>query len=128
MRIVRRDLLGISVAALGALGTAQRAGAQVAAATTSRAADVKVEKNVTTGNGGDTELHVDIYRPPVGTEKRMALVHFHGGCRVGGNKEALSQRALPITARGYVSVTAQYRLAKGVTWLNQVEDAATQFQ
>ena len=58
----------------------------------------------------------------------MALVHFHGGGFVGGNKESLSQRVLPITARGYVSVTAQYRLGKGVTWLNQVEDAATQFQ
>ena len=128
MKIARRDLLGMSGAALGALGTAQRAGAQVAGVTTSRTADVKVEKNVTTGKGGDTELHVDIYRPPAGTEKRMALVHFHGGGFVGGNKESLSQRVLPITARGYVSVTAQYRLGKGVTWLNQVEDAATQFQ
>lgn len=126
MKIARRDLLGMSGAALSVLGTAQRAGAQAVGA--SRNAEVKVEKNVTTGKGGDAELHVDIYRPPAGTEKRMALVHFHGGGFVGGNKESLSQRVLPITARGYVSVTAQYRLGNGVTWLNQVEDAATQFQ
>lgn len=121
MKIARRDLLGMSGVAL--LGTAQAARAQAP-----RAADVKLEKNVTTGKGGAIELHADIYRPPAGTEKRMALVHFHGGGFVGGNKESLAQRVLPITARGYVSVTAQYRLGQGVTWLNQVEDAATQLQ
>ncbi|MFM2125091.1 MAG: hypothetical protein RL328_1542 [Acidobacteriota bacterium] len=119
----RRDWVGIAGSALAALAVTDRASAQA-----SRTSEVKVEKNVTTGKGGDTELHVDIYRPPSGTEKRMALVHFHGGGFVGGNKESLAQRVMPITARGYVSVTAQYRLGKGVTWLDQVADAATQFQ
>ncbi len=123
MTIARRDLVGMTGAALAVLGTAERAGAQAVGG-----AGVKVEKNVTTGKGGDTELHVDIYRPPSGTEKRMALVHFHGGGFVGGNKESLAQRVMPITTRGYLSVTAQYRLGKGVTWLDQMADAATQFQ
>ena len=70
----RRDWVGIAGSALAALAVTDRASAQA-----SRTSEVKVEKNVTTGKGGDTELHVDIYRPPSGTEKRMALVHFHGG-------------------------------------------------
>ena len=123
MKIARRDLVGMAGSALAVLGTADRARAQAPLAS-----EVKVEKNVTTGKGGATDLHVDIYRPPSGTEKRMALVHFHGGGFVGGNKESLAQRVLPITTRGYVSVTAQYRLGQGVTWLDQVADAATQVQ
>ena len=52
-------------------------------------ADVKIE-DVVVGKGGDTDLHVDIYRPPAGTEKRMALVHFHGGGFARGSKETLA--------------------------------------
>ena len=35
----------------------------------------KIEKDVVVGKGGDADLLCDIYRPPPGTEKRMALVH-----------------------------------------------------
>ena len=80
-------------------------------AQTSNAA-VKVEKDVLVDKGGDTDLRCDIYRPPAGTEKHMALVHFHGGGFVGGRKETLAGKVTPITARGYVSIAAQYRLSR----------------
>jgi hypothetical protein len=38
-----------------------------------------IEKNIVFGKAGNTDLHLDIYRPPEGTEKRMALIHIHGG-------------------------------------------------
>jgi acetyl esterase/lipase len=89
------------------------------------ASSVKVEKDVVVGKGGDTDLHCDIYRPPAGTEKRMALVHFHGGGFARGSKDTLAGKVMPITARGYVSITAQYRLSGVAKWPSQIDDAKT---
>ncbi|HLK46519.1 MAG TPA: alpha/beta hydrolase [Bryobacteraceae bacterium] len=112
LRIVRRTFLGLGGAA--ALGFAPQVSA---------ASDIKVEKDVVTGKGGDTDLHCDIYRPPAGTEKRMALVHFHGGGFARGSKETLAAQVMPITARGYLSIAAQYRLSGVAKWPAQIEDA-----
>src|SRR5947209_15974805 len=111
--IVRRTFLGVSAAALGH-AVSPVAFAQTASA--SNASGVKVEKDVVVGKGGDNDLHCDIYRPPVGTEKRMALVHFHGGGFARGSKDTLADKVKPITAHGYVSVTAQYRLSGSAKW------------
>ena len=51
-----------------------------------------VEKDVVYGKGGDTELHCDIYKPSVASEKRMAIIHFHGGGFAGGSKDTLADR------------------------------------
>jgi len=92
---------------------------------TSNASGIKVEKDIVVGKGGGTDLHCDIYRPPAGTEKRMALVHFHGGGFARGSKETLTGQITPITARGYVSIAAQYRLSGVAKWPSQIEDAKT---
>jgi acetyl esterase/lipase len=115
--IVRRTFLGIGGAA--ALGFAAQT------STTSDASAIKVDKDVVVGKGGGTDLHCDIYRPPAGTEKRMALVHFHGGGFARGSKETLAAKITPITARGYVSIAAQYRLSGAAKWPAQIEDAKT---
>src|SRR5208283_3953980 len=126
--IVRRTFLGMGgAAALGHSVSALAFAAQTS--NTSNAApikgEVKVEKDVVVGKGGDTDLHCDIYRPPAGTEKHMALVHFHGGGFARGSKEALAAKVMPITARGYVSIAAQYRLSGVAKWPSQIEDAKT---
>jgi acetyl esterase/lipase len=113
--MVRRTFLGMSGAAALAAQTSNL----------SNASGVKVEKDVVVGKGGDTDLHCDIYRPPAGTEKRMALVHFHGGGFARGSKEALARKVMPITARGYVSIAAQYRLSGAAKWPSQIDDAKT---
>ncbi|MEQ1886959.1 MAG: alpha/beta hydrolase, partial [Bryobacteraceae bacterium] len=97
-------------------------------AQTSSATKLKVDKDVVTGKGGETELHCDIYHPPAGTEKRMALVHFHGGGFARGSKEMLPDKVAAITARGYVSVAAQYRLSGAAKWPAQIDDAKTQIR
>jgi len=126
--IVHRTFLGMS----GAAALGHSVGALAFAAQTSNTSnaapikgEVKVEKDVVVGKGGDTDLHCDIYRPPAGTEKHMALVHFHGGGFARGNKEALAAKVMPITARGYVSIAAQYRLSGVAKWPSQIEDAKT---
>ncbi len=115
--IVRRTFLGIGGAA--ALGFAAQTN------TASSASALKVEKDVLVGIGGDSDLHCDIYRPPSGTEKRMALIHFHGGGFARGSKETLAAKITPITTRGYVSIAAQYRLSGAAKWPAQIEDAKT---
>lgn len=84
---------------------------------------VSVEKDVVFRKGGTMELRCDIYRPPAGTEKRMATIHFHGGGFRGGNKESLSERVQPLASRGYIAITAQYRLSGQAKWPSQIEDA-----
>jgi acetyl esterase/lipase len=83
---------------------------------------IAVEKDVAFGKGGAIDLKLDIYRPPAGTEKRMATVHVHGGGFTGGSKETLNQRILPFARRGYVAVAAQYRLAAQAKWPSQIDD------
>ena len=122
--IVRRTFLGMSGAA--ALGhSVSGVGFAAQTSNTSNASGVKVEKDVVVGKGGDTDLHCDVYRPPAGTEKRMALVHFHGGGFARGSKDTLAAQVMPITARGYVSIAAQYRLSGAAKWPAQIDDAKT---
>jgi acetyl esterase/lipase len=119
--IARRTFLGAG----GALAIGHSLGADRALAQTTNPAAVKIEKDVVTGKGGDVDLHCDIYRPPAGTEKRMALIHFHGGGFSRGSKDTLAAKVTPITARGYVSIAAQYRLSGVAKWPAQLEDART---
>ena len=92
--ITRRGLLGMGAAA--AIASPLRAfGASLQISAT---APVKVEKDVVVGKAGDAELHCDVYRPPAGTEKHMALLHLHGGGFARGSKDTLASKLAPITA------------------------------
>jgi acetyl esterase/lipase len=83
---------------------------------------LSIEKDVVFGKGGDIDLHLDIYRPPAGTEKRMATIHIHGGGFTGGSKNTLTERVPPYARRGYVALAVQYRLAGQAKWPAQIED------
>src|SRR6185436_4182605 len=75
-----------------------------------------VERNVVYGKGGDTDLHLDIYKPTGAANKRMAVIHFHGGGFGGGNKDGLAARLQTLSGRGYVNIAAQYRLSGVAKW------------
>lgn len=83
-----------------------------------------VEKDVVYGKGGDMELHLDIYKPTGAANKRMAIIHLHGGGFQAGSKDNLGPRLQTMSARGYVNIAAQYRLsANGAArWPSQIED------
>jgi acetyl esterase/lipase len=81
-----------------------------------------IEKDIVYGKAGNTDLHLDIYRPPEGTEKRMALIHIHGGGFTAGSKDTLKDRVAPFVALGYVSLPVQYRLAGEAKWPSQIHD------
>lgn len=109
--------------AAAAIGTSLRAFAEPLQVSTT--VPVKVEKDVVVGRGGDAELHCDVYRPPAGTEKHMALLHLHGGGFARGSKDTLSSKLAPITARGYLSIAVEYRLSGVAKWPAQLDDVKT---
>jgi acetyl esterase/lipase len=116
-RMTRRSFLtipGIAIAAPAFDTRAVRAQSQQAA--------IAVEKDLVFGKGGEMDLRCDLYRPPPGTEKRMATIHIHGGGFTGGSRESLTERVRPYAARGYVAIVSQYRLAGQAKWPAQIED------
>lgn len=121
--ITRRRFIettGLAAAAPFATGVAHAA--EEAQSPASGQGSGPVEKDVVFGKGGNTDLRLDIYRPPAGTEKRMATIHIHGGGFTGGSKETLSERVPPYSSRGYVGLAVQYRLAGDAKWPAQIED------
>jgi acetyl esterase/lipase len=119
--MTRRQFIGTTgLAAAAPLGLTSSA---IAAQSPAPArGSLAVDKNIVFGKGGSTELHLDIYRPPAGTEKRMATIHIHGGGFTGGSKDTLVERIPPYAARGYVAIAVQYRLAGEAKWPSQIED------
>jgi acetyl esterase/lipase len=105
--------LAATVPALGSLAKESEAAAQ---------RSIEVERDIVFGQGGSTELKLDIYRPPAGTEKRMATIHLHGGGFRAGSKESLNERVRPYAERGYVAITSQYRLTGEARWPAQIHD------
>src|SRR4029450_4905384 len=86
---------------------------------------LRAEKDIVFGKGGDMDMTLDVYRPPAGvTEKRMAIIHLFGGGFFAGNKNAnyIINDAKALGARGYTSVSANYRLQTQAKWPAQIHD------
>ena len=87
--------------------------------------NLRVEKDIVFGKGGTKDLTLDVYRLPAGvTSKRMAIVHLFGGGFFVGNKNAgyIINDAKALGARGYTSVSANYRLQSEGLWPAQIHD------
>ena len=83
---------------------------------------VKIEKDIVFAKAAQTDLRCDIYRPPAGTEKRMGLIHIHGGGFARGTKDNMGDQIIPITSRGYVSIAVEYRLSSVAKWPAPIQD------
>lgn len=121
LSITRRGFVKASLAAAPAL-------AAVAAHAQAPAPDIgnlRAEKDIVFGKGGNIDLLLDVYHPPEGVDsKRLAIVHlFGGGFRVG-SKEAgyIINDARALGARGYTSISANYRLQSEGSWPAQIHD------
>ena len=87
--------------------------------------NLRVEKDIVFGKGGDKDLTLDVYRPPTGvTSKRLAIVHLFGGGFFVGNKNAgyIINDAKALGARGYTNISANYRLQSEGLWPAQIHD------
>jgi len=83
---------------------------------------IRVEKDVVFGRGGDIELRLDVYHPPVGTTKHTAIVQLHGGGFTRGARENIAANCRAFAERGYVAIASQYRLVDQGHWPSQIED------
>ena len=83
---------------------------------------MSIEKNIVFGKAGNTDLHLDIYKPSGGPQKRMAMIHIHGGGFTAGSKDTLANRVAPFVGLGYVAIPVQYRLIGEARWPAQIED------
>jgi len=87
--------------------------------------NLRVEKDIVFGKGGSKDLTLDVYRPPTGvTSKRTAIIHLFGGGFFVGSKNAgyIINDAKALGARGYTSVSANYRLQQESLWPAQIHD------
>jgi acetyl esterase/lipase len=87
--------------------------------------NLRAEKDIVFGKGGDLALTLDVYHPPEGvTPKRMAIIHLFGGGFFAGNKNAgyIINDAKALGNRGYTNVSANYRLQSQSLWPAQIHD------
>src|SRR5262245_21783426 len=103
-------VLGLLVVAVG-LGWGQ-----------DKKAEVRVERDVIYGKGGDTDLQLDLAMPKDGDGPFPAIVCIHGGGWRGGNRSNLAKTTEVLAGRGYVAVTVSYRLVPKATFPAQIED------
>ena len=87
--------------------------------------DLRVDKDIVFGKGGDMDLLLDVYHPPQGvTPKRMAVIHLFGGGFSSGNKNAgyIVNDVRSLGRLGYTNVSANYRLVSQGLWPAQIHD------
>jgi acetyl esterase/lipase len=86
------------------------------------AADLKIDKDIIFGKGGDIDLPLDVYHPAAANAKRMAVIHLYGGGFSRGSKEGVATSSRAFAGQGYVSVASTYRLTGQGRWPAQIED------
>lgn len=87
--------------------------------------NLRAEKDIIFGKGGSMDLTLDVYQPPAGVAaKKMAIIHLFGGGFFTGNKNAgyIINDAKALGARGYTSISANYRLQTQGSWPAQLHD------
>lgn len=88
----------------------------------------EIRSDVTYVKRGRTELKLDIALPKGDGKIRPALLCFHGGGWVGGDKGRFKSLLPQLAQQGYVSVAVQYRLAGVKRWPAQFDDVRDAFK
>jgi acetyl esterase/lipase len=83
--------------------------------------DVRVERDLVYGKGGDVELKLDL-AVPKGEGPFPAILCIHGGGWRGGNRHDLAKTIETFAGRGYVAATLSYRLVPAAKFPAQIED------
>ena len=81
---------------------------------------VKVERDIEYARAGDKALLLDVYRPESSGEALPLVIWIHGGGWSGGDKA--NNVALPLSGRGYVVASVNYRLTGVAPFPAQIED------
>jgi acetyl esterase/lipase len=81
---------------------------------------VKVERDIEYARIGEMSLMLDIYRPESSDQTLPLVVWVHGGGWRAGDKA--NNLALPLSGRGYVVASINYRLSGVAPFPAQIED------
>lgn len=72
---------------------------------------IKAEENIVYKKIGDRDLHLNIYYPETaGAKTYPGVLMIHGGGWISGDESLVIPMAQRLAARGYVTVTVEYRL------------------
>ncbi len=83
-------------------------------------AGVKVDRNIEYAKVGDHALKLDIYHPEAEGDALPLVVWVHGGGWSGGTKDNCP--AIPLSGKGYVVASVEYRLTGVAPFPAQIED------
>ncbi len=86
------------------------------------ASDVRVERDLVYGKGGDVDLQLDLAVPKEGTGPFPGIVCIHGGGWRQGKRQDLSATIEVLARKGFVAATISYRLAPAARFPAQIED------
>lgn len=81
-----------------------------------------IRPNIVYATGNNTALKLDLYLPRIRTTPVPALVFFHGGGWVAGQKEQDVLHLLPYLSLGWAVVNVEYRMASNSPAPAAVED------
>jgi acetyl esterase/lipase len=81
-----------------------------------------IQPNITYSTANNTDLKLDLYLPRNRTAATPALILFHGGGWVGGQKERNVLFLLPYLSMGWAVINVEYRLAGNSPAPAAVED------
>lgn len=85
--------------------------------------DVRRQRNISYGDAGRAN-RLDLYRKRSGAAGAPVLVYFHGGGYNGGRKSVEARALLyRFASRGWVTISANYRLRPGATFVDHLTDA-----
>lgn len=86
-------------------------------------AAIRTRRNVTYSSGGGHALKLDVFYPPAKRrEKFPAVLIVHGGGWRSGDRSQHEPLAQQLAARGFVAVTAEYRLSTEAPYPAAVQD------
>ncbi len=85
----------------------------------------KVESDIVYSRVPGAELKMDVYYPENLAKKNPAVLVFHGGAWIYGDKRDMKSLCESFARQGVVSASVQYRLAPKTRWPGFYNDAQT---
>ncbi|HEX8334698.1 MAG TPA: alpha/beta hydrolase [Segetibacter sp.] len=73
--------------------------------------NISIQRDIVYTSIKQRELHLDVYYPKNKRQKYPAVLLIHGGGWKSGDKSQNEAMALQLASKGYVAVTAEYRLS-----------------
>lgn len=86
-------------------------------------ASIESHEDLTYARYGEREMKLDLHRPKTQGEALPAIVCIHGGGWYKGERSSMTNLAMALAARGYVTVSISYRLSGEAKFPAAIQDA-----